>query len=449
MNYEEARDYITTLYEEKRVILGLERVTTLMSLVGNPHQNYQCAIVTGTNGKGSTSIYLSSILAAAGLKVGTNLSPHVQDITERFLVNLEQIDKDRFAEITGVFKNVITTKWPKNVERPTFHELMTGMAFYYFSEENVDFSVMEVGMGGRYDACNIVDNKLSIFVPIHYDHCRYLGNSLQAIAGEKAQIMKSGGAAVSAPQSPQVRKILMDVAEKKGTHLQFLDIRRFTRLEGKLLEPVKFSYSFSKDQIDEISLGTIGQYQVHNAALAILAAEQVAELDIINDFAKKFDRDIVIKGLNHVFSRHLPARLEVLGTNPAIIVDGSHNVHGIRCFMNELKAQKIVGNVTLVMGFKNGKNYYDVMPLLNHSINKIIFTNFEKFSGVPPIDLKNEFLKVHKNSNIIIETVDDPEVAVDKAIKDVKDAKKDLIAIAGSLYLAGEIKNKINNSFNS
>lgn len=446
MNYEEARDYIRTLYEEKRVILGLERVTTLMSLVGDPHKNYQCAIVTGTNGKGSTAIYLSSILNAAGLKVGTNLSPHVQDITERFLVNLEKIDIIRFSEITSIFKDVITSKWPDGIEKPTFHELMTAMAFYLFSEENVDFAIMEVGMGGRYDACNIVDNKLSIFVPIHYDHCRYLGDSLKAIALEKAQIMKTGGAAVSAPQSPQVRKILADYAEKIGSHLQFLDIRRFNRLEGKLLEPVKFSYSFSEDQTDEIILGTIGQYQVHNAALAILAAEKLAELDIVDGFAQKFDSKAVIKGLNLVFSRHLPARLEVVGTNPAIIVDGSHNVHGVRCFMNELKSQRIDGKVILVMGFKNGKNYFDVLPLLNHSIDKIIFTNFEENGGVPPKDLKSEFQKIHKDSNIIIETVDNPEIAVDKAISDVGDSKKDLIAIAGSLYLAGEIKNKIDNS---
>ena len=208
MNYAEAREYIKTLYEEKRIILGLERVRTLMSLLDNEHEKYPCAIVTGTNGKGSTAIYLSAILKASGYKVGTNLSPHVKDITERFLVNLEQINHDDFARITEIFKETITGKWPSGIERPTFHELMTAMAFYLFAEEKVDFAVMEVGMGGRYDACNIVENKLSIFTPIHYDHCRYLGDSLQAIAQEKAQIMKSGGVAVSGPQSPQVRKIL-------------------------------------------------------------------------------------------------------------------------------------------------------------------------------------------------------------------------------------------------
>jgi dihydrofolate synthase/folylpolyglutamate synthase len=448
MNYEEAREYIRTLYEEKRIILGLERVTALMSLVGNPQKDYPCAIITGTNGKGSTATYLSAILKSAGFKVGTNLSPHVQDITERFLVNLEQINHQHFADLTSVFKDVIVEKWPKGVERPTFHELMTAMAFYLFSEEKVDYAIMEVGMGGRYDASNIIENKLSIFTPIHYDHCRYLGDSLQAIAQEKAHIMKAGGVAVSAPQSPQVRKVISDVARKFSVHLQFLDIKRFTRLEGELLEPVKFRYKFSDSIQDDLCLSMNGQYQIYNASLAILAAEKIAELDIINGFAKKFDRDVVSRGLNLVISRHLPGRLEIVGTNPAVIIDGSHNVHGIRNFMNELKAYKLNGKIILVMGFKDGKNYYDVLPLLNHSFDKIIFTNFEKQGGVQPEELKCEFEKINSDFKPVVETVDDPVTALDKAYDDIDDSSKDIIAIAGSLYLAGEIKNRYADKFN-
>ncbi len=449
MNYEEAREYIRTLYEEKRIILGLERVNTLMSLVGNPHAEYPSAIITGTNGKGSTAIYLSAILKSAGCKVGTNLSPHVQNITERFLINLDQINRERFAELTSLFKDVITNKWPNGVERPTFHELMTAMAFYLFADEKVDYAIMEVGMGGRYDASNIVENKLSIFTPIHYDHCRYLGDSLKAIAQEKAHIMKAGGVAVSAPQSPQVRKVIKEVAKKFSVHLQFLDIKRFTRLEGKLLEPVKFRYKFSDSIQDDLCLSMKGQYQIYNASLAILAAEKIAEMDIINGFAKKFDNEIVSKGLNLVVSQHLPARLEIIGTNPAVIIDGSHNVHGIRNFMNELRAYKLNGKIILVMGFKDGKNYYDVLPLMNHSIDKIIFTNFEKQGGVEPKELKSEFERIHRDFKPDIETVDDPITALDKAYDYIDDSSSDIIAIAGSLYLAGEIKSKYADKFDA
>jgi dihydrofolate synthase/folylpolyglutamate synthase len=448
MNYVEAREYIKTLYDEKRIILGLERVERLMSLVGDSHNNYPCAIVTGTNGKGSTSTYLSSILKACGLKVGTNLSPHVQEITERFAVDLQQISYDQFANLTDVFKKVIETKWPEGIERPTFHEMMTAMSFYLFGEEKVDFAVMEVGMGGRYDACNIACNKLSVFTPIHYDHCRYLGDSLEAIAQEKGQIMKAGGVAVSAPQPPKVKKVLQEIAEKFGTHLEFLDLNRFTHLETNLLEPVKFKYKFSESVEDDICLAMKGNYQVHNAALAILAAEKLSELDIVPDLSRKLNSESIQRGLSEVQSKHLPARFEMVGMNPALIIDGGHNVHGIRGFVNEIKKQNPGGKVTLVMGFKDGKNYFDVLPYIDSFFSKVIFTNFEINGGVQPSELKTQLEKLSSKLQVKPEilTVDDPLDALNTALESVEDNARDLVAVAGSLYLAGEVKNRMKNS---
>ena len=443
MNYEEATEYIKTLYNEKRIILGLERVRTLMSLVGDPQDDYPSAIITGTNGKGSTSLYLSSILKEAGFKVGTNLSPHVEEITERFLVDLEKISKEKFACLTGVFKDAIENQWPLSIERPTFHELMTAMAFLLFNDENVDFAVMEVGMGGRYDACNIVNNKLSVFTPIHYDHCRYLGNTLQSIANEKAQIMKNGGVAVSSPQSPQVKMVLNEVAAKKGVHLQYLDIRRFDRLESHLLEPVRFKYKFKEGDEDDISLNMIGDYQVFNASLAILAAEKLSEIDDLPGFASKLDKICIQQALKAVMSRHLPARLEMVGTNPALIIDGGHNEHGVRNFLNQVSKRKNGGKVILVMGFKEGKNYFNVLPLLSNAVDRVIFTNFENYGGVSPSELKREFDKVNTRESMPVDVVEDPIEALDKAIVAVDDVEKDIVAVSGSLYLAGEVKNRM------
>lgn len=446
MNYDEARDFIKTLYEEKRIILGLERVLRLMSLLGDPQKNYPCGIITGTNGKGSTSIWLSAILKAAGYRVGTNLSPHVKDITERFLVDLKQIDHDSFARITEICKNAISTKWKSGIEKPTFHELMTAMAFYLFNEEKVDFAIMEVGMGGRYDACNIVNNKLSIFTPIHYDHCRYLGDSLNAIALEKAQIMKAGGAAVSAPQCPQVKKILNDCAKKFGAHLDYLNLKKFTRIESKILEPVKFKYKFDGVTEDDISLGIIGNYQVYNAALAIHAAEKLSETGVVKDLEKRLTKDVIIQGLNNVASEHLPARLELIRRNPAIIIDGGHNAHGIKSLMNELKNRNTDSHITLILGFKEGKNYYDALPHIDTNVDRIIFTNFENRHGTNPLELKAELEKKYSGDAPPIETVDDPMDAIANALNGIGNSDKDIVAIAGSLYLAGEIKNKFADS---
>lgn len=445
MNYEEAREYIKTLYDEKRIILGLERVQRLMSLVGDSHNNYPCAIVTGTNGKGSTSTYLTAILKACGLKVGTNLSPHVQEITERFEIDLQQINHEQFAKLTTVFKEVIQTKWPAGIERPTFHEMMTAMAFHLFGEEKVNFAVMEVGMGGRYDACNIACNKLSIFTPIHYDHCRYLGDSLEAIALEKGQIMKAGGVAVSAPQPPKVKKVLQEIADKFGTHLEFLDLKRFSHLEANLLEPVRFKYKFSETVEDDICLAIKGNYQVHNAALAILAAEKLSELDIVPNLSKSLNSETIRKGLSEVQSKHLPARFELVGMNPALIIDGGHNVHGIRGFVTEIKKQNPGGKVTLVMGFKDGKNYFDVLPYIDSFFSRVIFTNFETNGGVQPSVLKTELDKLSSKFRVKPEilTIDDPIEALDTALKNVEDNTRDLVAVAGSLYLAGEVKNRM------
>ena len=449
MNFEEAEEYIKTLYNEKRIILGLERVRALMSLIDDPHLDYPSAIITGTNGKGSTSIYISAILNEAGYKVGTNLSPHVEDITERFMIDLEKITKEQFAELTGFFKEVVESSWPKEIERPTFHELMTAMAFYLFSKEKVDFAVLEVGMGGRYDASNIAQNLLSVFTPIHYDHTRYLGDTLQAIACEKAQIMKCGGAAVSAPQSPQVRKVLEEYAEKFNTHLEFLDIHRFTRFESKLLEPVVFKYKFKDGLEDNISLQMMGDYQVYNAALSILATEKLAELDVLPSFASRLTKTCIQDGLKQVVSRHLPARLEMIGKNPALIIDGGHNQHGVRNFLNNLRKTRNGGRITLVMGFKEGKNYFDVLPLLNKSVDKIIFTNFENYGGVPPQELKKAFEQVNQSGRIIVDVVEDPIEALNKALNDVNDKEKEIVAVSGSLYLAGEVKNRLRAHLNS
>jgi dihydrofolate synthase/folylpolyglutamate synthase len=191
-----------------------------------------------------------------------------------------------------------------------------------------------------------------------------------------------------------------------------------------------------------------GNYQVHNAALAILAAEKLSELDIVPDLSRKLNSESIQRGLSEVQSKHLPARFEMVGMNPALIIDGGHNVHGIRGFVNEIKKQNPGGKVTLVMGFKDGKNYFDVLPYIDSFFSKVIFTNFEINGGVQPSELKTQLEKLSSKLQVKPEilTVDDPLDALNTALESVEDNARDLVAVAGSLYLAGEVKNRMKNS---
>jgi len=219
MNYKEALDYIHGTYKFGSK-LGLENIKYLLDLLGNPHRKLKIIHVAGTNGKGSTCSYIHSILKEAGYTVGLYTSPYLEEFTERIRINGEDIPKDKLANITAIVKEKIDIMVKEGKNHPTEFEVVTALAFYYYAEENVDFVVLEVGLGGRLDATNVVENPLvSVITPIGLDHTEYLGDTLDKIAYEKGGIIKERGFVVCYPQEEEVMEVFKNLCKERNSKL--------------------------------------------------------------------------------------------------------------------------------------------------------------------------------------------------------------------------------------
>jgi dihydrofolate synthase/folylpolyglutamate synthase len=217
MNYEEALQFIHSTYRFGSK-LGLERIKRLMYLLGNPQNTYKIIHVAGTNGKGSTCSLIHDVLMEAGYKTGLFISPYLEEFTERIQINKHHINKDSLARITALVNDKVSLMLSEGYDHPTEFEIVTAIGFKYFQEENIDFLVLEVGLGGRFDATNVVEEPLvSVITSISYDHMEQLGDSLEKIAYEKAGIIKAGRPAVIYPQADNIKKVIRDVARSKNS----------------------------------------------------------------------------------------------------------------------------------------------------------------------------------------------------------------------------------------
>ncbi|MFS8541734.1 MAG: bifunctional folylpolyglutamate synthase/dihydrofolate synthase, partial [Tissierellales bacterium] len=263
MNYEEALSYIND-QEKFGSNLRLDTIRKLLELLGNPHKDLKCIHIAGTNGKGSTSSYIATMLKEAGYKVGLFTSPYLERFNERIAINGEDIPNGRLAEITEKVKDKIEIMIQKEYEHPTTFEIVTAIGFVYFKEEKVDYVVLEVGLGGRLDATNVIDEcLLSIITTIDYDHMDVLGNTLGEIAYEKAGIIKERGLVLSYPQKEEAIEVIEKVCEERKAELTICPMENVKIIELNEYGGI-FDYHYNNTAFKNLEISLIGEHQVYN-----------------------------------------------------------------------------------------------------------------------------------------------------------------------------------------
>lgn len=422
MDYKEALNYID-LELKGGCNPGLKRIEILLGLLGNPHKELKAVHVAGTNGKGSVTAMLSSVLKKSGYKVGTYISPHLISITERYLINGKQIDKSNFAKYTELLKEKIEYIKRLGEEIPSQFEMLTALAFLYFRDEKVDIAVVEVGMGGRYDATNVLDSIISIITSIGYDHMAILGDSIEKIALEKAGIIKNKGLTILYPQKYIEAQ---NAIESKCLELE----SKLIKIEKENIVSNEFDiggqlmdYYYKGVMYRDIKLPLLGDHQLLNAAVAITAASS------LNILGYKVNYHHIKQGIENVI---WPGRLSIASSNPLIIIDGAHNEDGVLALSMALKKYFWDKELILVMGMLKDKDHDKSLGILAPLAKKIIATEPLSERALEAEELGREAKKYCLDVKV--------EPSLGNAIEAAMDLYNDnsFICICGSLYLVGE-----------
>ncbi|SHJ10797.1 bifunctional folylpolyglutamate synthase/dihydrofolate synthase [Lutispora thermophila] len=423
MNYIEALEYIDSNLKGG-CNPGLSRIENLLELLGNPHKAIKAVHIAGTNGKGSITAMISSILKEEGYRVGTYISPHLQSITERYLINNVEIEEDVFASYVSIIKENIDKMIAEGKEKPSQFEALTALAFLYFKDKGVDIAVVEVGLGGRYDATNVLDSLISVITSISYDHMDILGDTIEKIAFEKAGIIKRNQITILYPQRFQeAEKVIEAVCnDQKTTCIKVLP--KYVTQKGFGLDGQIMDYSYNGQTFRDIKLPLLGDHQLLNAAVAITAAMK------LNKLGYKISEESIRKGIKNV---KWLGRLSIVSKNPFIIIDGAHNEDGIYALSKALKKYFHNKNIVMVIGMLRDKNHRDSISLLGPLASKMIATEPMSERALSAEELAEE-AREHCSEVYAIPSI---AQAIDKA-KDIVDSNS-IILICGSLYLIGEV----------
>ncbi len=401
---------------------GLERTAKLLELLENPQKKVKFIHVAGTNGKGSTTAIISNILKHAGYRVGAYTSPHLYKITERMVINGGWISEEHFVKYANMVIDKMKFMEENNMEVPTQFEMLTAMAFLYFEEMKVDAAVIEVGLGGMYDATNVIDSVLSVITSISYDHTDVLGDTIEKIATEKAGIIKNNSTVVLYPQLYKAAEETVEAkCKEKNAKLVKVD-----KEQGKLVEfnimAQSFDYSYGETKLAGLKVPLLGDHQIINSTVAITAAIELSKLDY------NIREEHIRKGLETVV---WPCRLSVVSKEPFIIIDGAHNEDGVNSLKSAITKYLSDKNIILVIGMLGDKNYNYAVQELAPLAYKIIASE-----PISPRALKAEQMaEVIRKHNTNVEAEADIVKAIEKAKKSAD--KNSVILICGSLYLAG------------
>ena len=433
MNYEQAIEFIHSTYKFGSK-LGLDRIKRLMELLDNPQNSYKIIHVAGTNGKGSTCSLIHDVLMDAGYKTGLFISPYLEEFTERIQINKNHIDKESLSRITSLLKDKIDIMISEGYDHPTEFEVVTAIGFKYFQEQNIDFLVLEVGLGGRFDATNVINKPLvSVITSISYDHMEQLGDTLEKIAFEKSGIIKDSSNVVIYPQSENITSVIKDVAINKNATIYEASPQNIEKVKSDITGQW---FKYLKNDVfnlPELKINLLGSHQILNALTALLALEIIKSEGYII-------RNENIK--NGFLNCRFPGRFEIINKNPLIILDGGHNIDGINQFVKTVKEYFLDKKIIFFFGILKDKNPDEALELVL-PISKEIYT----LTPFSPRALKATELAelVKKHSNIKVT----PLESYDEILPIIKNADKDhVIAFAGSLYMIGSVRTLIKNLSN-
>lgn len=382
MKYSEAMEWIEEC-NQLGSVLGLENMESLMEAFDYPDENLNIIHVAGTNGKGSVSTFISEIAMAHGLKVGRYISPTIFSYQERFQCNRKKMGKEKLAAYLTTIKEVCDRFVEEGKAHPTSFEIETLLAFLYFKEEACDLVVLEVGMGGRLDATNVIKQpRLCVMTPISMDHMQFLGHDIEAIAREKCGIIKPNTMVVSATQELEVEGILQDCCKENKVPLVFVDEEAITK-KKHTLKSQSFVYQGTAYEI-----GLLGSYQIENACLAIEAMKAYQELTGISLYQKKIE-----KALRQA---QWQGRFQIIGSHPTFVVDGAHNADGAKKLKESIDLYFTNKPIIYIMGMFRDKEYEKVIALTCKKATQIItVTPPHTARALPALTLAEEIQKVN------------------------------------------------------
>ncbi|MBI1741807.1 bifunctional folylpolyglutamate synthase/dihydrofolate synthase [Candidatus Acetothermia bacterium] len=416
LSVDQAIAYLQKL-QFKDVKPGLSRVRALLDAVGNP-QNALCTVhVGGTNGKGSVVTMIASVLRVAGYRVGVYTSPHLVSYRERMQINSEWISEEKFSGLADELMSIAETM----TDKPSQFEFLTAMGLLYFARQHVDWAVIEVGLGGRFDATNLIHPKISVVTNVELDHTDLLGNTLGEIAWEKAGIAKPGAVLITGESKPEPLAVIERECAARGAPLIRANVK-ITRRDFDW-----DSQALEIEELGSVQLGLLGGYQIENAAVAMTALRELQKQISLSDQA-------IIRGLEQA---HWPGRFELVQKSPYIVLDGAHNPHGVAALREDLKRyyKKFLGGKKfLLFGMMADKDF--------SRSAKLLFPQFDEISLVrPPSPRAAEptlLAEIATHLGTAASIFSSTEEAMSK-IREKMDVR-DLLCVAGSLYLVGEVE---------
>ena len=422
MNYNNAIDWLYS-FEKFGIKLGLERIAYICEKLDNPQDNYKIIHVAGTNGKGSVCKYLESIFFESGYSVGTFLSPHVQNFSERFAVNKKEISEKDVVFLVEKIKPIID-EMQKKGDTPTFFEITTAMAFEFFRLKKVDFGIIEVGLGGRFDATNIVKPLVSIITNVTLEHQDRLGKTIEKIAFEKAGIIKENVSVITAAKEKALY-VITKIAKEKNAPLKIIDNNSFKKINGSINWQEFEINGFLKTYNVKTCIG--GGFQGENIALSLATIEQLQMNGVyITD-------DAIVEGIEKAT---IIGRIEVISYEPLIVLDGAHNIAAISALKNTIKNDFVYDKLILIIGIFSDKNIKQMLRIIAPIADIIVVTKSDSIRAEDPKRLKQiiEDLKIKKE--VVIKEKISSAIDYSKKIS----SKKDLICVTGSLFTVGEAR---------
>ena len=451
MNYQEALAYLYSLSDFERggsfthePEENLPREAQLLEAVGNPQQTYSSTLIAGTKGKGSTAAYIERVLREAGLRTGLYTQPDLHTFRERMRVNGRLISEQEVADLVSELRAAVERIEQQRTFGPYItYEVATALALLYFSRQHVEHAVLEVGLGGRLDATNVTQPLVSVIASISYDHMQILGNTLTQIATEKAGIIKAGGMVVTSAQSPEALLAIAKVCTSRRAEL--IRIGSATNdpaqaeVDAGLLPALSYRYTLEErvegyqrftvfapeQEYTGLEIPLAGQHQLENATLALATLEALRKKGI------SWDEKALRSGLLKVF---WPGRIEVVGHDPTIVVDGAHNVDSMEKLLGTLQASFQIHRLIVVLGVARDKDLPGIVRTLA-GVDTVVLTRMANPRAAAIEELQALFAQYAPHVRVF--TAENSRAAMDLALNLA--GSSDLICATGSLYLAGEV----------
>ncbi|MGC8943698.1 MAG: bifunctional folylpolyglutamate synthase/dihydrofolate synthase [Caldisericia bacterium] len=423
--------------EKRKIKPGLERIDRIVKKLGDPQKDKKIIHIAGTKGKGSTSIFLTNLLMSHGFKVGLYTSPHLQSFRERISINKKFIESKYFGEMVEKIKEIYKNDDVfKEIGEPTMFEILTALSFKYFDDEKVDFIVLETGLGGRFDATNIISSPVvTVITKIDYDHMDILGNSLKEIAFEKAGIIKKERPLVLTKQEKEVFDVIIKRADElfSKVYIEGVDFNTKDIMQNN--DKTTFTYESNKNLFRNLEIKLLGTFQVSNSSLSIKVMEILDELKLITLNEKKIRQGLInsfIAGRGEVIKKY----------DRTYILDGAHNVISMKELKNFIETYFSCGKINMIFGILNDKDIEGVLKVILPCVEKVILT--------APEGAKERRTEPSILLEIIKKNFPHKEVIITKNIKEsfIESNKffnnEYPILVTGSFYVVGEFRNYLN-----